>query len=115
MGASKIRERLARLYPDIHIPTINTVHAVDRHGPVKRRGRRRYLIARESLQSTKEAYAAAAAPNFDAANYATRRGATTERQRQNPISLPVASPFTIIDGTSTLFSLGASGFAGAFA
>jgi putative transposase len=41
-GAPKIRERLARLYPDIHIPAISTVHAVlDRHGLVKRRGRRR--------------------------------------------------------------------------
>ena len=36
-GAPKIRERLARLYP-----AISTVHAVlDRHGLVKRRGRRR--------------------------------------------------------------------------
>jgi hypothetical protein len=32
-GAPKIRERLARLYPDVHTPAISTVHAVlDRHG-----------------------------------------------------------------------------------
>src|SRR4051812_1388638 len=31
-GAPKIRERLARLYPDVHTPAISTVHAVlDRH------------------------------------------------------------------------------------
>jgi putative transposase len=41
-GAPKIRERLARLYPDVHTPAISTVHAVlDRHGLVKRRKRRR--------------------------------------------------------------------------
>ena len=41
-GAPKIRERLRRLYPDIAVPAISTVHAVlDRHGLVKRRGRRR--------------------------------------------------------------------------
>jgi putative transposase len=41
-GAPKIRERLARLYPDVHRPAISTVHAVlDRHGLVKRRGRAR--------------------------------------------------------------------------
>ncbi len=41
-GAPKIRERLARLYPDVHCPAISTVHAVlDRHGLVKRRKRRR--------------------------------------------------------------------------
>ena len=41
-GAAKIREKLARKYPDIHSPAISTVHAVlDRNGPVKRRGRRR--------------------------------------------------------------------------
>jgi putative transposase len=41
-GAPKIRERLARLYPDVHRPAISTVHAVlDRHGLVKRRTRRR--------------------------------------------------------------------------
>lgn len=41
-GAPKIRERLARLYPDVHRPAISTVHAVlDRHGLVKRRSRRR--------------------------------------------------------------------------
>jgi hypothetical protein len=35
----KIREKLARLYPDVHTPAISTVHAVlDRHGLVKRRG-----------------------------------------------------------------------------
>ena len=37
-GAPKIREKLARLYPDVHTPAISTVHAVlDRHGLVKRR------------------------------------------------------------------------------
>jgi putative transposase len=41
-GAPKIRERLARLYPDVHTPAISTVHAVlDRHRLVKRRMRRR--------------------------------------------------------------------------
>lgn len=41
-GAPKIRERLARLYPDVHAPAISTVHAVlDRHGLVKRRTGRR--------------------------------------------------------------------------
>jgi putative transposase len=41
-GAPKIRERLARLYPDVHTPAISTVHAVlDRHGLIKRRSRRR--------------------------------------------------------------------------
>jgi putative transposase len=41
-GAPKIRERLRRLYPDVHLPAISTVHAVlDRHGLVKRRERRR--------------------------------------------------------------------------
>jgi transposase len=41
-GAPKIRQRLARVYPDIHTPAISTVHAVlDRHGLVKRKGRRR--------------------------------------------------------------------------
>ena len=41
-GAPKIRERLRRLYPDVHSPAISTVHAVlDRHGLVKRRGRKR--------------------------------------------------------------------------
>ena len=34
-GAPKIREKLKRLYPDIHCPAISTVHAVlDRHGLV---------------------------------------------------------------------------------
>lgn len=42
-GAPKIRERLARLYPDVHRPAISTVHAVlDRHGLVKRRKARRH-------------------------------------------------------------------------
>ena len=42
-GAPKIRERILRLYPDIHTPAISTVHAVlDRHGLVKRRRKRRY-------------------------------------------------------------------------
>jgi putative transposase len=42
-GAPKIREKLRRLYPDMHCPAISTVHAVmDRHGLVTRRKRRRY-------------------------------------------------------------------------
>jgi putative transposase len=41
-GAPKIRDKLSRLYPDVHTPAISTVHAVlDRHGLVKRRVRRR--------------------------------------------------------------------------
>src|SRR5215475_182333 len=41
-GAPKVREKLSRLYPDIHTPAISTVHAVlDRHGLVKRRMGRR--------------------------------------------------------------------------
>src|SRR5579859_3921348 len=41
-GAPKIREKLARLYPEVHTPAISTVHAVlDRHGLVTRRMRRR--------------------------------------------------------------------------
>src|ERR1700730_2722605 len=41
-GAPKIRERLARPYPDVHTPAISTVHAVlDRRGLVKRRRGRR--------------------------------------------------------------------------
>jgi putative transposase len=41
-GAPKIRERLARRYPDVHTPAVSTVHAaLDRHGLVKpRKGRR---------------------------------------------------------------------------
>jgi putative transposase len=41
-GAPKIREKLRRLYPDMHCPAISTVHAVlDRHGLVERKKRRR--------------------------------------------------------------------------
>ncbi len=42
-GAPKIRERIARKYPDIAMPAKSTIHAVlDRHGLVKRRRRRRF-------------------------------------------------------------------------
>ena len=41
-GVPKIREKLRRLYPDMHCPAISTVHAVlDRYGLVERRKRRR--------------------------------------------------------------------------
>jgi len=41
-GAPKIREKIARRYPDIKLPAKSTVHAVlDRNGLVTRRGRRR--------------------------------------------------------------------------
>ena len=52
-GAPKIRERLARLYPDIQRPAISTVHAVlDRHGLVKRRKRRRNRATGTPLSSS---------------------------------------------------------------
>jgi putative transposase len=52
-GAPKIRERLARLYPDIRAPAISTVHAVlDRHGLVKRRGRRRHKATGTPLSTS---------------------------------------------------------------
>ena len=52
-GAPKIRERLARLYPDVHTPAISTVHAVlDRHGLVKRRTRRRNKATGTTLSTT---------------------------------------------------------------
>jgi len=39
-GAPKIREKLRRLYSDIQLPAISTVHAVlDRHGLVVNKGR----------------------------------------------------------------------------
>ena len=41
-GAPKIREKIIRLYPDLKVPAVSTVHAVlDRHGLVERRKRRR--------------------------------------------------------------------------
>ena len=49
-GAPKIREKLKRLYPDIHCPAISTVHAVlDRHGLVKRRKRKRHKACGTAL------------------------------------------------------------------
>lgn len=49
-GAPKIREKLRRIYPDIQLPAISTVHAVlDRHGLVKRRGRKRNRAQGTSL------------------------------------------------------------------
>ena len=52
-GAPKIRERLRRLYPDVHCPAISTVHAVlDRHSLVKRRRRRRNRATGTPLSHT---------------------------------------------------------------
>ncbi len=54
-GAPKIREKLRRLYPDMHCPAISTVHAVlDRHGLVKRRKRRRYKAEGTALAHVTE-------------------------------------------------------------
>lgn len=42
-GAPKIREKIIRQYPDIHIPAKSTIHAVlDRYGLVAKQKRRRY-------------------------------------------------------------------------
>lgn len=52
-GAPKIRERLRQRYPDVQVPAISTVHAVlDRHGLVKRRGRKRPRAQGTALSST---------------------------------------------------------------
>lgn len=52
-GAPKIRERLARLYPEVQRPAISTVHAVlDRHGLVKRHRRRRNRAMGTPLSSS---------------------------------------------------------------
>jgi putative transposase len=54
-GAPKIREKLRRLYPDIHCPAISTVHAVlDRHGLVKRRKRKRHKACGTALAHVRE-------------------------------------------------------------
>jgi len=54
-GAPKIRERLRRLYPDIHSPAISTVHAVlDRHGLVRRRRRRRNRATGTALSTVSQ-------------------------------------------------------------
>ena len=54
-GAPKIRERLARLYPDVHTPAISTVHTIlDRHGLVKRRTRRRNKATGTMLSMTEQ-------------------------------------------------------------
>ena len=54
-GAPKIRERLSRLYPDVHRPAISTVHAVlDRHGLVKRRKGRRNRARGPALSASSE-------------------------------------------------------------
>ena len=53
-GAPKIREKLRRLYPDVPTPAISTVHAVlDRHGLVKRRGRKRHKAKGTALSHAK--------------------------------------------------------------
>ena len=53
-GAPKIRERLARKYPDIAIPAKSTVHCIlDRHGLVTKRKRRRYKAEGTALSHGK--------------------------------------------------------------
>jgi putative transposase len=55
-GAPKIRERLRRLYPDVHTPAISTVHVVlDRNGLVERPPKRsRNKAVGTELQHVKE-------------------------------------------------------------
>ena len=55
-GAAKIRERLHRLYPDLHRPAISTVHAVlDRYGLVERKKRRRHKAEGTALSRPRHA------------------------------------------------------------
>jgi putative transposase len=55
-GAPKIREKLSRMFPDIHLPAISTVHAVlDRHDLVKHRKHRRYHAEGTALSSATKA------------------------------------------------------------
>src|SRR6201993_1126424 len=54
-GAPKIRERLRRLYPDVHTPAISTAHAVlDRPGLVHRRKGRRHRAQGTALSQAAE-------------------------------------------------------------
>ncbi len=54
-GAPKIRERLARLYPDVQTPAISTVHAVlDRNGLVQHRKRRRNRAVGTTLSQPRQ-------------------------------------------------------------
>jgi putative transposase len=51
-GAPKIREKLLRMFPDIHAPATSTVHAVlDRHDLVQRRRSRRYKAEGTALSN----------------------------------------------------------------
>jgi putative transposase len=53
-GAPKIRDRLIRKYSDIKTPAKSTIHALlDRHGLVKRRGRKRYKAQGTELSAGK--------------------------------------------------------------
>jgi len=53
-GAPKIREKLRRLYSDIQLPAISTVHAVlDRHGLVVNKGRKRRQHAAQGTHLSK--------------------------------------------------------------
>jgi putative transposase len=54
-GAPKIREKLIRLYPEVHTPAVSTVHAaLDRHGLVKRRKRRRHKATGTGLSRPRQ-------------------------------------------------------------
>ena len=53
-GAPKIREILARRYPDVHSPAKSTIHCIlDRHGLVTRHKKRRFKAQGTPLVSTK--------------------------------------------------------------
>ncbi|MGC0372132.1 MAG: hypothetical protein DGJ47_000837 [Rickettsiaceae bacterium] len=55
-GAPKIREKLIRMFPDIHAPAISTVHAVlDRNNLVKKRKQRLYKAEGTTLSTPKKA------------------------------------------------------------
>ncbi len=104
-GAPKIREKLARLYPDGHTPAISTVHAVrDRHGLVKRRMGRRNRAKGTALSLPGQPNDLGCADLFQSAeDQSQRRLRRPKHRHQTGERAHLASPasWTMISATLT--------------